>query len=175
MIVASAGGGGVGKPILESAIQAFRHLKVDGTPYLYVTTGPYMAEHEFRYLKGLKKSKRIQIEKFTSDFLSYLAAADISISMAGYMTTMNILAADVPALVWPFAANREQRLRAERLADRGALKLINDQDLNPEDLAGIMGQTLTRADSRKTDIDLDGAAYTAQWLEGWTNRSLKNP
>jgi predicted glycosyltransferase len=175
MIVASAGGGSVGKPILESAIQAFRHLKVDGTPYLYVYTGPYMAEHEFAYLKGLKKSKRIQIEKFTSDFLSYLAAADLSISMAGYMTTMNILAADVPALVWPFGANREQRLRAERLADRGALKLINDQDLNPDDLAGMMCQTMTRADSKKIDIDLDGAVYTAQWLEGWINRNLKNP
>ena len=175
MIVASAGGGSVGKPILESAIQAFGHLKVDGTPYLYVYTGPYMAEHEFAYLKGLKKNKRIQIEKFTSDFLSYLAAADLSISMAGYMTTMNILATDVPALVWPFGANREQLLRAERLADQGAFELINDQDLNPDDLAGIMDQTLTRADSRKTDIDLDGAVYTAQWLQGWINRNLKNP
>jgi predicted glycosyltransferase len=175
MIVASAGGGSVGKPILESAIRAFHHLKVDGRPYLYVYTGPYMSEHEFAYLKGLKKSKRIQIEKFTSDFLAYLAGADLSISMAGYMTTMNILATDVPALVWPFAENREQRLRAERLADRGALKLINDQDLNPADFAGIMGQTLTRADSRKTDIDLNGAVNTAQWLQGWINRNLKNP
>jgi len=174
MIVASAGGGSVGKPILESAIHAFRHLKVEGRPYLYVYTGPYMAEHEFAYLRGLKKSKRIQIEKFTSDFLSYLAAADLSISMAGYNTAMNIFATGVPALVWPFGANREQRLRAERLADRGALKLINDQDLNPDDLAGIMGQTLTRADSRKTDIDLDGAVYTAQWLGGWINRNLTN-
>ena len=174
MIVASAGGGSVGKPILESAIQAFGHLKVDGTPYLYVYTGPYMAEHEVTYLKGLKKSKRIQIEKFKSDFLSYLAAADISVSMAGYNTTMNILAADVPALVWPFAENREQRLRAERLADRGALRLINDQDLDPADLAGIMSQTLARMDSIKTDIDLDGAVNTVQWLEDWITRNLKN-
>jgi predicted glycosyltransferase len=174
MIVASAGGGSVGKPILESAIQAFRHLKVDGTPYLYVYTGPYMSEYEFAYLKGLEKNRRIQIEKFTSDFLSYLAAADLSISMAGYNTTMNVLATAVPALVWPFGANREQRLRAERLADQGALKLINDQDLNPDDLAGIMEQTLTRVDSRKIDIDLEGAVYTARWLEGWINRNLEN-
>ena len=95
--------------------------------------------------------------------------------MAGYNTIMNILATDVPALVWPFSANREQLLRAERLADRGALKLINDQDLNPANLADIMGQTLTRADSRKADINLDGAVYTAQWLQGWINRNLKNP
>ena len=173
MIVASAGGGSVGKPILESAIQAFDYLKTDGRPYLYVFTGPYISEHELTYLKGLKKSKRIHIEKFTSDFLSYLAAADLSISMAGYNTTMNILATGVPALVWPFAENREQRLRAERLAHRGALKLIHDQDLNPNDLAEIMGQTLARAGSNKTDIDLDGAAHTAQWLQSWIKRNLK--
>jgi predicted glycosyltransferase len=175
MIVASAGGGSVGKPVLESAIKAFRDLRIDGTPYLYVFTGPYMAEHEFNDLRDLIKSKRIRIDKFTSDFLSYLAAADLSVSMAGYNTTMNILAADVPALVWPFDANREQRLRAERLADRGALELINDQDLNPGDLAGIIVQALTRADSGKTHIDLNGAIFTAQWLESWINRNLKNP
>ena len=98
----------------------------------------------------------------------------MNISILWDNTTMNVLATAVPALVWPFGANREQRLRAERLADRGALELINDQDLIADDLAGIMEQALTRADSRKTDIDLDGAVYTARWLEGWINRNLKN-
>jgi len=173
MIVVSAGGGSVGKPILESAIRAFHHLNIEGTPYLFVYTGPYIAESEFADLKAMQKSQRIQIAKFTSDFLACLTAADISISMAGYNTTMNILSAGVPALVWPFAANREQRLRAERLADRGALKLLNDQDLNPEDLARIMRETLARAEPRKIDIDLNGAANTVEWLEGWIGRNLK--
>ncbi len=173
MIVASAGGGSVGKPILESAIRAFDYLNVEGTPHLFVYTGPYIDENEFAELTALKKSQRIQIAKFTSDFLSCLSAADISISMAGYNTTMNILSAGVPALVWPFAANREQRLRAERLADRGALKLLDDQDLNPEDLARIVRETLTRSVLRKVDIDLNGAANTVQWLENWIDRNAK--
>jgi predicted glycosyltransferase len=175
MIVASAGGGNVGKPILESAIQAYRRLKMKTPPYLYVFAGPYMAESDFAYLKALGRSQRVQIAKFTSDFLSFLAAADLSISMAGYNTTMNILATGVSALVWPFAANREQRRRAQRLADRGALKLIDNQDLNPDNLAAIIGQTLTRSDSRKIDIDLNGAAHTVQWLESWFERNLKKP
>lgn len=174
MIVASAGGGSVGKPILESAIRAFRHLKVKTPSYLYVYAGPYMAESEFAYLKALGTSQRVKIAKFTSDFLSFLAAADLSISMAGYNTTMNILATGVPALVWPFAANREQKRRAERLAGRGALKLIDNQDLNPDNLAAIIVRTLERAVSRKIDIDLNGAAHTVQWLESWVNRNLKN-
>jgi len=173
MIVVSAGGGSVGKPILESAMRAFHHLNIEGTPSLFVYTGPYIAESELADLKALKINQRIQIAKFTSDFLSCLTAADISISMAGYNTTMNILSTGVPALVWPFAANREQRLRAERLADRGALKLLNDQDLNPEDLARIVRETLVRAGSSKIDIDLNGAANTVQWLEDWISRNLK--
>jgi predicted glycosyltransferase len=174
MIVASAGGGSVGKPILESAIRAFRHLKVKTPSYLYVYAGPYMAESEFACLKALGTGQRVKIAKFTSDFLSFLAAADLSISMAGYNTTMNILATGVSALVWPFAANREQKRRAERLADRGALKLIDIQDLNPDNLAAIIVRTLERAVSRKIDIDLNGAAHTVQWLESWVNRNLKN-
>ena len=175
MIIASAGGGSVGKPILESTIRAFNYLNIEGTSHLFVYTGPYIHESDFEHLKALKKSPRIQISKFTSDFLSRLTAADISISMGGYNTTMNILSAGVPALVWPFAANREQRLRAERLADRGALKRLHDQDLNPENLARIVEEMLTGEGSQEVEIDLNGAAQTAQWLEGWIGRSSKNP
>jgi predicted glycosyltransferase len=61
-----------------------------------------------------------------------------------------------------------------KLSVLAALKLINDQDLNPHDLAGIMGQTLSGADLKKANIDLNGAAHTVEWLDGWTNRNLKN-
>jgi predicted glycosyltransferase len=175
MIVASAGGGSVGKPLLESAIEAFSRLNIETPSYLYVYAGPYMAESDFERLKALGAGQRIQVAKFTSDFLAFLAAADLSISMAGYNTTMNILATGVPALVWPFAANREQRRRAEKLADRGALKLIDDQDLKPANLAAIIIENLTGAGAKPIDIDLNGAAHTVQWLENWAGRNLKNP
>ena len=69
----------------------------------------------------------MKVSRFTSDFLSYLAAADLSVSMAGYNTCMNVLASRVPSLVWPFAQNREQRLRAEVLQDRGLVGIIEDK------------------------------------------------
>ena len=87
--------------------------------------------------------------------------------MGGYNTSMNLLACGVPALVWPFGLNQEQRLRARRLAERGALKMLNDDDLQPDRLARIMVQTLSEAHPGKLDIDLDGAANTARWLEEW--------
>ena len=166
LVVASAGGGSVGKPLLESAIRAFKKFSDDRSARLFVYTGPYVAEHDFRALKSLAGPK-IKIEKFTSDFLSYLAAADLSVSMGGYNTSMNLLACGVPALVWPFGLNQEQRLRARRLAERGALKMLKDDDLQPDRLSRIMLQTLSEAHPGKLDIDLDGAANTARWLENW--------
>jgi predicted glycosyltransferase len=107
----------------------------------------------------------VQVSRFSADFLSYLAAADLSVSMGGYNTTMNILASGVPALVWPFGQNREQRLRAERLADLGALRLLEDEDLRPDRLAAIMDRWIHRPMRPAIKINLDGAANTARWIE----------
>ena len=79
------------------------------------------------------------------------------------------------ALVWPFAANREQGLRTERLAERGALKLLHDQDLNPQNLARIVEEMLTGERLQEVEIDLNGAAHTVRWLEDWIGRSSNNP
>ncbi|UCE54189.1 MAG: glycosyl transferase [Desulfobacterales bacterium] len=166
LIVASAGGGSVGTPLLESAINAFKQLNVERSKYLRVYTGPFIGKENFNLLKS-KAVSEIMIEEFASDFLSYLAAADLSISMAGYNTSMSILSTKVPALVWPFSNNHEQGLRAERFAEIGALRVLEDQDLLPERLAEIMAQTLSRPSRVTTNIELDGADNTARWIEAW--------
>jgi predicted glycosyltransferase len=172
MIVASAGGGSVGKPLLESTMCAFKKISVASSACLLVYTGPYIDAQDFAYLQTLANQK-IKVEKFSSDFLAHMAAADLSISMGGYNTSMNLLTCGVPALVWPFGFNREQRLRAQRLAERGALKILNEEDLQHDRLARIMVQTLSETHPGKLDIDLDGAANTARWLEGWAERNKK--
>ncbi len=164
LIVASAGGGNVGAPLLEAVICAFDRLRMKKRPYLKVFTGPYLDQEEFNRLQRLA-GKDVEINKFSPDFLSYMAAANLSVSMGGYNTTMNILATGVPALVWPFPQNREQRMRAERLDQMGILKVVADQDLEPDRLADIMARALSNADRVPVGIELDGAANTAAWLD----------
>jgi predicted glycosyltransferase len=166
LVVASLGGGRVGAPLLEAVIHAFPQLSINGTAHLYVFTGPYMKQEAFDLLKA-QSSGSVHVERFTSDFLSYLAAADLSVSMAGYNTCMNILAARVPALVWPFSQNREQGFRAERLAREHALIVLSEDDLKPERLAGIMDKMLLHPIRPTIDIDLDGAMNTARWVNKW--------
>ena len=169
-IVASLGGGKVGKSLLEAVLKAFPMLATSHRCRLAVFAGPFMEHKDFDRLQK-HANKRVRVERFTSDFLSYLAAADLSISMAGYNTCMNILAAKVPALVWPFSQNREQRLRAERLSEKGTMRVLVKDNLKPSRLADVMIQMLSQPSIPKWDIDLDGANKTANWIQNWMNRT----
>ena len=166
LIVASLGGGRVGESLLEAVIEAFTSRGSLSRGFLQVFAGPLMDPKKFSRIEGYS-NERIGVARFTPDFLSYLAAADLSVSMAGYNTCMNVLAAGVPALVWPFSQNREQRLRAERLAAAGSLKVLFEKDINPGRLAVLMEQTLSQPARSKSPVDLNGAANTARWIEEW--------
>ena len=168
LIVASAGGGNVGAPLLEAVIRAFSRLERDDCR-LQVFTGPFLNSRDFDGLKKMAPAK-VRVDRFTADFISYLAAADLSVSMAGYNTTMNMLATRVPALLWPFSQNREQRLRARRLADRGLLTVLQDADLEPGRLAARMDQKLSQATRPAATINLAGAATTAACIQDWLTK-----
>ena len=164
LIVASAGGGSVGFRLLKTVLEAFELLPAAANLVLF--TGPFMAPGQRRQLERLAGTNAV-VEAFTDDFISWLAAADLSVSMAGYNTTMNILSSGVAALVFPFDQNREQRTRAQRLADLGALGLLEAEELHPQRLAERMTAALNRPFCRPGFINLDGAARTAGWLEQW--------
>ena len=172
LIVASAGGGRVGADLLRTVLDAHAQLAKSRQLRLCVFTGPFMAEGDFSDLQGKAASvPGVQLTRFTTEFLSFLAAADLSISMAGYNTCMNILAARVPSLVWPFAQNQEQRLRAEKLAALGGLTLLNQEDLEPTRLAVLMEKALMAGrGSVKPVVNLAGAEVTARWLEEWCDQ-----
>ena len=67
--------------------------------------------------------------------------------------------------------NREQGLRARRLEALGALRLLADAELLPPRLAARMEQMLARSERPDCGIDLDGAAATAAWADGWPARA----
>jgi predicted glycosyltransferase len=164
LVVASAGGGKVGGPLLEAVVAARRLMAGERPVQLHVFSGPYLDEDDFRRLQR-QSDARTRVERFVPDFPSYLAAADLSVSMGGYNTCMNILAARVPALVWPFGLNQEQRLRAERLAGLTAMTVLDDADLHPRRLAAAMDAALQTGRRPTPAIDLNGARFTAAWID----------
>jgi predicted glycosyltransferase len=163
LIVASAGGGRSGYPLLAAVLEAQPLLSARRHVRLLMFTGPYMPATERAALRTAA-GKDVVIRKFAADFRSCLAAADLSISMAGYNTCMNLVAAGKPALVWPFEGDREQPLRAARLAERGWVAVLETADLKPPQLAARIDAALGSAPRAGQAIDLQGAAQTARWL-----------
>jgi len=166
LITASAGGGNVGAPLLKAVVHACHGVLSGTNLILKLYTGPYMNKEDKDYLKSFE-TDRIRIEAFTPDFISLLGASHLSVSMAGYNTSMNIVAAKVPALIRPFDQNREQWERAVKLAEFAPITLLGDQDLEPAVLAQRMGAALhmqTRPPG--PNLNLDGAANTMKWMRG---------
>ena len=164
LIVASAGGGRSGYRLLSSVVDACHLLRDSISVELEVFSGPFMDNNAFTQITA-KSGPGINVTRFTKHFLDYLQTADLSVSMAGYNTCMNILTTKVPALVWPFSGDQEQGLRAERLSRLGAMTVLNDEDLRPERLAAMIGQGLAGKSQPSVSIDLNGAVNTANWLE----------
>lgn len=163
LIVVSAGSGSVGAKLLESAPEAYPLLESPARMQLF--TGPYLDEYRFQEMQR-RTPAGVTVKRFSGRFPSWLAAADLSLSMGGYNTTMNLLQAGTPALVYPFGQNREQRVRAECLAEITNLGIITEEDLLPHRLAGRMAEMSGRP-KIQARIRLDGAAYTNDWLTNW--------
>ena len=162
----------MGSRLLETVAHAFRLMEREGPVHLMLFTGPLIKDNAFDRLQALSID-RMQVVRFTRDFVSYLAAADLSISMAGYNTCMNILAAGVPAMVWPYARNREQGLRAGILARLKIVQTIGEEDLQPVRLASLMAKALSGRSQNRIEIDLEGAANTVRMLRSWMQSSEK--
>ncbi len=164
MVVASSGGGKVGFSLLEATLKAVHLLKDHVDLHVEVFSGPFMSPENFLRLKRLE-NEDFAVSRFTTDFLSYLGAADLSVSMAGYNTCMNILAAKTPAIVWPFSQNREQRHRADRLAHKAPFTVLTDGDLNPERLAFFIRERLLHKERPADMVNLQGSTNTAEWIK----------
>jgi predicted glycosyltransferase len=173
LVVVSAGGGKVGDPLMRAAADAFQLMAADPHLRMHLITGPYGDKALFENLVA-RAGRRSTIQRFSDRFLQLLAAADLSVSMGGYNTTMNLLAAQVPrALIWPFGQNREQRLRVERLRGKAPFHPLADGELAPEKLAARMAALMDAPPGPVGMVRLDGAECSARWLTGWAAPGTK--
>jgi len=162
-IVASAGGGSVGYQLLEAVVKAHALLSNHLRCSLQLFTGPYLETGGKKTLKSLA-APHAQIEDFCPNLPARLHHADLSISMGGYNTTMDVLAAGCPALIHPFKQNHEQRLRAQKLQQLAPIFILDEPDLDPPHLAQKI-QTALRTPRRAVQpVRLDGAQTTARLL-----------
>ncbi len=166
-IVVSIGGGRFGHELLECVVGTAPILETKIPHQIQVFTGCFIPENKFLELQKLaQKANNINLRKYTNNLIGYLKTADLSISMGGYNTTMNILTTDVRSMILPFTGNgdREQTIRAEKLEQLGVVRVIHPEDLQPDLFAEQIINYLQEIPT-SVYIDLQGVEKTKAFLK----------
>ena len=167
MILVSVGGGRFGHELLDCVVETARLLENHLPHHIQMFTGPFMPEEKLWDLKSAGRDRRnLYIHRYTPNLLAYMQQADLSISMAGYNTTMNILTTGVRAMMLPFTGNddQEQTMRVKRLAQLRRIRQIHREELVPERFAAAVMEHLQRP-SNRLSINLEGVPQTAQLVQ----------
>jgi len=173
LVVASAGGGRSGYRLIKCVIEACELLRNRLPLRLEAFAGPFMEKEEFEKL-AVRSSTDIRIRRYTRRFLDYLNAADLSVSLAGYNTCMNLLVTQVPALVYPYARQQEQPMRVNKIKSFLPMRILTEEDLGADRLSDQISRMLHQKRTLKSlSIDFNGAANAANFLSRWVNESLK--
>lgn len=167
MILVSVGGGRFGHELLDCALDTAPILSKLIRHQIQIFTGPFMPESKFLELQSkAQMCENIRLDRYTPNFLSYMRNADLSISMSGYNTTMNILTTGVRGMLLPFTGNddQEQRIRAEKLEKLGVIDVIRTEELQPERFAQKIIHCLQKQPTQ-ISFDFNGVEKTARLLK----------
>jgi predicted glycosyltransferase len=173
LILASVGGGRFGHELIDCVVQTAPILKHHLPHQIQVFTGPFIPEEKLLNWQALAAdSPNIRVDRYTPHLLSYMQQADLSISMSGYNTTMNVLTTGVRSLLLPFTGNddQEQRIRAQKLADLGVVGMIRPEELEPNRFAQKVVTYLQQQPNRIT-FDCSGVEKTAMLLSQFLHQS----
>jgi predicted glycosyltransferase len=164
-VIVSAGGGAVGRHVLQAVVGATALICPD-KPWALIT-GPNLAQADHDAIEA-GVTGNVKVFRFRPDFASLLSGASLSVSQAGYNTVCDILRARCRAVVVPFTTGgeTEQAARAERLERLGLVTALSDADLTPEKMAAAIQAGLSAPPFRQgvLSIDLEGADHTADIL-----------
>jgi predicted glycosyltransferase len=174
-VVASAGGGAVGVELLATALAAQRHSRFRDLTWR-VLAGPNIPDVGLERLRQASGPRAI-VERSRVDFAALLRRAFVSISQAGYNTTMDVMGSGARPVVVPFTGRgeTEQQARGERLAAFGLAVVVDDRTLTPETLAAAVDDAGTRDGFARWDFESDGAARTAATIAGLLDARAAQP
>lgn len=170
LILTSVGGGRFGHELLFCILEAAPLL--EHLPHqILMFAGPFCPDKVFAVLEARAAQRpNVTLQRYTPNLTAYMHQADLSISMAGYNTTMNVLTSGVRAMVLPFTGNedQEQTLRAERLEELGIVRVIRPADLQPRLFAKRVFNCLQQQFPARS-FDFRGVEKTAAYLRDLAN------
>lgn len=162
-VVVSAGGGAVGKELVQASIDA-ANLLSDSLTWCIITGPNSPINHQLTSIR--QASPNITFEEFRGDFPSLLRSTQLSVSQAGYNTVSDILKAECRCLLVPYSSSgeTEQLDRATRLTEKGLANMLHAEDLTGEHLASRIRSSLQQAapSQMSSSLNTEGAGETAR-------------
>lgn len=160
-VLVSAGGGAVGRKLVETAVRA-RALSA-------------LRNSTWRILAGVNarvetlQDDGVIVERARSDFTRRLRNCIVSVSQAGYNTVVETLQAGARSVLVPFTGGgeSEQTIRATLLAQRGLANMLEEDALSPATLAAAIDRAAAAPRPAPGAIDLGGARRSAELLREW--------
>jgi predicted glycosyltransferase len=164
-VLVSAGGGAVGRRLLEAALEARPLSALRSRPWRI------LAGVNFPGLEALqaRAGEGVIVERFRNDFTLRLRNCVLSVSQAGYNTVVETLQARARAVLVPYAAGGEveQTARAKLLEERGLVQVVEEASLSPATLAAAIDRAAAAPRPAPDAVDLDGARASAALLHRW--------
>jgi predicted glycosyltransferase len=174
--LATVGGGGDGRPLIDAFLGALEHFP---SRRALVVPGEFMSSDDRDAILGAAAAHPgVVVRDYVEDLPAAMAAADLVVAMGGYNTSAEILATRARSVLVPRTwragehANRgttgvdeEQQFRADGLARMGLTTVVGTDELSPKTLAAAMARALEQP--RREDgasISLDGASCVADEL-----------
>lgn len=167
LIVAMAGGGADAYPMMRALLDALPTISARQKVYMAIVAGPFMPAEQRRDLETRSRGLPARVSISVNDPLSYIEAADLTVAMAGYNTTMEILRSGKRAVLIPRRGpSAEQRMRAQLFAERGWVEMIDPDDLSVENVAAAVCAAIEHGPRMNVAArpDVDGINASAELL-----------
>jgi predicted glycosyltransferase len=149
MVLVTVGGGEDGFVLLRSYLEGVAAHQDEWKTV--IVTGPELVDSHKREIRRLAAScKYVSLIEFTDEMMTYMKAADVVVSMAGYNTICEVLSLRKRAVIVPRVEPvQEQRMRAERMARMGLFKMIHPADMTPEMLMATVRSEMEAVECRQ--------------------------
>jgi predicted glycosyltransferase len=133
LVLVTPGGGQDGYDLIDTCLQSLLALPPAQCPRTHIVCGPELNASSRNALeRAAAQLPQVSVQDFSDDMMSLMAAADVVLSMGGYNTVCELLTLHKRMIVVPRVRPvQEQRIRAERMAARGLLRMLHPDQLTP--------------------------------------------
>lgn len=142
VIVVTIGGSEFGKVLIKDMCQISEDIKADR---IIIFTGLEVNSNEFNQFN----KEKVIIKQFTHELVEWMKLSDLTVTLAGHTTSMELLSIKQPNIMLPIKNHVEQERNAQRMSHYGITKtcIINDS----EKLLNTINIALQEIDKMKLD------------------------